>query len=108
MPAKTNKNLYTIKDVYSLRPIYDRIIVQRVRNKKMVGRIHLPGQGEKANMGQVIAIGTGRMLSNGDFVAPSVAVGDFVAFGKYDGAEFPEYGEGVLVLREADILAVIS
>ena len=93
-----------------IRPLYDRVVVRRVEAETTSkGGIVIPGSAaEKPSQGEVIAVGTGTILDNGDTRALAVTVGDRILFGKYSGSEFKLDGEEVLVMQESDILAVIE
>ena len=94
-----------------LRPLHDRVVIRRSEEeKKTAGGIVLPGSAaEKANSGEVIAVGTGRVLDNGEVRALAVKVGDKVVFGTYSGSNTVKVdGEDLLVMAENEILAVIE
>ncbi|MNT67629.1 10 kDa chaperonin [compost metagenome] len=94
-----------------LRPLYDRVVIRRSEEeKKTAGGIVLPGSAaEKANSGEILAVGTGRVLENGEVRALSVKVGDKVVFGPYSGSNTVKVdGEDLLVMSENEILAVIE
>lgn len=94
----------------SLRPLNDRIIIQRGEPElKTASGIVIPDSaGEKPEQGEVVAVGPGKRNDNGDFVAPNVKVGDQVIFGKYSGQSVKLDGRELLVLREEDLFAVIE
>lgn len=94
----------------SIRPLHDRVIVKRVEEETTsAGGIVLPGSAaEKPSQGNVVAIGTGKPLDNGQVRPLDVKVGDKVLFGKYAGNEVKVDGEDLIVLREDDIVAVLS
>ena len=94
-----------------LRPLHDRVVVRRSEEeKKTAGGIVLPGSAaEKANSGEILAVGTGRVLENGEVRALSVKVGDKVVFGPYSGSNTVKVdGEDLLVMSENEILAGIE
>ncbi len=94
-----------------IRPLHDRVVVRRKEEEKTTaGGIVLPGSAkEKPNQGEVIAVGSGRVLDNGDVRAVDVRVGDVVVFGKYAGSDTIEIdGEELIILSENDIKAVIE
>ena len=93
-----------------IRPLHDRVIVKRVEEElTSAGGIVLPGSAaEKPSEGEVLAVGTGKLLENGDVRAVDVKVGDKVLFGKYSGSEVKVDGEELLVMREEDIVGVIE
>jgi chaperonin GroES len=94
-----------------IRPLHDRVIVRREEEEaKTAGGILLPGSAqEKPNQGEVIAVGSGRILDNGDLRALDVKVGDTVVFGKYAGQDTIDVdGEELIILSETDIKAVVE
>jgi len=93
-----------------LKPINDRVVVQpAAADEKTSGGIIIPDTAkEKPQRGEVLAVGNGKLLDNGEVRAIDINIGDTVLFGKYGGTEVPEIGEGVLVLREDDIMAVVE
>jgi len=96
----------------NIRPLYDRIVVRRKEEETTTaGGIFLPGAAtEKPSAGVVLAVGEGRVLDNGDVRPLAVKVGDRVLFNKYAASEntISIDGEELLVLGEADILAVFE
>jgi chaperonin GroES len=92
-----------------IKPLYDRILVKRLEEEEQkVGGIIIPDTAkEKPQEGEVIAVGSGRVLENGHRQPPDVAVGDKVLFGKYSGTEVKIDNEEYLIMREDDILAKI-
>lgn len=93
-----------------IRPLHDRVVVKRVEEEtKTAGGIVLPGSAaEKPSEGEVLAVGTGKALDNGQVRALEVKVGDRVLFGKYSGTEVKVDGEQLIVMREDDIMAVLG
>ena len=94
-----------------IRPLHDRVIVRREEEEaKSAGGILLPGSAqEKPNQGEVIAVGIGRILDNGELRPIDVQVGDTVVFGKYAGQDSIEVdGEELIILSESDIKAVVE
>jgi len=93
-----------------LRPIGDRVVVKVIeQEEKTKGGIVLPDTAkEKPQQGRVIAVGTGRILDNGQKVPLEIKEGDRVIFAKYAGTEVKIEGEEYLILSERDILAVIE
>ncbi|MDQ0273869.1 co-chaperone GroES [Cytobacillus purgationiresistens] len=93
-----------------LKPLGDRIIIELVETEeKTASGIVLPDSAkEKPQEGKVVAVGTGRVLENGERVALEVADGDLIIFSKYAGTEVKYEGNEYLILRENDILAVIG
>ncbi|HJV17445.1 MAG TPA: co-chaperone GroES [Bacillales bacterium] len=93
-----------------LRPLGDRIVIELIESEeKTASGIVLPDTAkEKPQEGKVVAVGTGRVLENGERVALEVSVGDSIIFSKYAGTEVKYEGNEYLILRENDILAVIG
>jgi chaperonin GroES len=93
-----------------LKPLGDRVIIELVESEeKTASGIVLPDSAkEKPQEGNVVAVGTGRVLDNGEKVALEVAEGDRIIFSKYAGTEVKYEGTEYLILRENDILAVIG
>ncbi|KOP78191.1 co-chaperone GroES [Cytobacillus praedii] len=93
-----------------LKPLGDRIIIELVETEeKTASGIVLPDTAkEKPQEGKVVAVGTGRVLENGERVALEVANGDRIIFSKYAGTEVKYEGKEYLILRENDILAIIG
>jgi chaperonin GroES len=93
-----------------IRPLHDRVVVRRKEEEtKTAGGIVLPGSAkEKPNQGEVVAVGNGRVLQNGELRPLDVKVGDRVVFGKYAGSDTIEIdGEELVILNESDIKAVL-
>jgi len=93
-----------------IRPLHDRVLVKRIEEEtKTKGGIIIPDTAkEKPIKGEVIAVGEGRVLDNGQKVPVSVKVGDKIIFSKYAGTEIKIEGEEHLIMREDDILGVIE
>jgi len=93
-----------------LRPLQDRILVQRVKEEeKTKGGIIIPDTAkEKPAEGKVIAAGNGKLSEEGKRITLDVKKGDRILFGKYSGAEVKIEGEEYLIMREDDVLGVIE
>jgi len=93
-----------------LRPLHDRVIVRRMEEERMsAGGIVIPDSAtEKPIRGEVLAVGNGKILENGEKRDLDIKAGDKVLFGKYSGTEVKVDGEELLVMREEDIMAVIE
>ncbi|MGQ9753366.1 MAG: co-chaperone GroES [Thermaceae bacterium] len=93
-----------------LKPLGDRVVVKRIEEEpKTKGGIVLPDTAkEKPQKGKVIAVGTGRVLENGQKVPLEVKEGDIVVFAKYGGTEIEIDGEEYVILSERDLLAVVQ
>ena len=94
----------------NIRPLHDRVVVRRMEEERTsAGGIVIPDSAaEKPMRGEVIAVGAGKRLDNGDICALAVQVGDNVLFGKYSGTEVKINGDDVVVMREDDIMAVVD
>lgn len=94
----------------NLRPLHDRILVRRLEEQEaMRGGIIIPDTAkEKPQQAEVVAVGTGKLLEDGQRVAPDVKAGDRILFGKYSGADVRIDGEEYLILREDEILGVLA
>jgi chaperonin GroES len=94
----------------NIRPIHDRIIIQRLdEGEQQVGGIIIPDTAkEKPQQGKVIAAGTGKIRDDGTRRPPDVKAGDRILFGKYSGQEVRLDGEEYLIMREEDVLGVIG
>jgi len=94
----------------NLRPLGDRIVVKVLtREEKTKGGIVLPDTAkEKPTEGEVIAIGTGKILENGQKLPLEVKVGDRIIFSKYAGTEVKVNGEELVIFSERDVLAIIE
>ncbi len=94
-----------------LKPLYDKIVVKRYEEpeQKTPSGIIIPDTAkEKPQMGEVIAVGEGKLLNNGQVVAPKVKEGDVVLFNKYAGTEVEIEGETYLVMSEDEVLAIVE
>jgi len=93
-----------------IKPLGDRIMVEVLEAKEVSrGGILLPDSAkEKPQEAKVIAIGKGRVSDDGKVIAPEVKVDDTVLFGKYTGTEITIDGREYLILKEEDILAIVS
>ena len=94
-----------------IRPLHDRVIVRREEEEQTTAcGILLPGSAqEKPNQGEVVAVGNGRVLDNGEVRPIDVKVGDVVVFGQYAGNDKIDVdGEELIILSESDIKAVVE
>jgi len=93
----------------ALRPLHDRVIIKRLDNeRKTASGIVIPeSAAEKPDQGEVVAVGPGKVV-DGKLQAVDLKTGDKVLFGKYAGQAVKVDGEELLVIREDEILAVIS
>ena len=95
----------------NIRPLYDRVVVRRNEEEQTTaGGILLPGSAkEKPNQGEVVAVGEGKLLDNGDVRALAVKVGDKVVFGQYAGSNTIEVdGEELIIMGESEIYGVVD
>jgi chaperonin GroES len=93
-----------------VRPLHDRIIVQRIdEGEQRVGGIIIPDTAkEKPQQGKVVAVGKGKIEKDGKVTPLDVKAGDTVLFGKYAGQEIKVDGEELLIMREEEVLGVIE
>lgn len=93
-----------------LRPLHDRVIIKRLEAEtKSAGGIVIPDTAaEKPIKGQVVAVGSGKILEDGKVRPVGVKAGEKVLFGKYSGTEVKVDGQELLVMREEDLMAVIE
>lgn len=98
------------KSKVNLRPLGDRVLVQRAEaEEKTAGGILLPESAkDKPKEGKILAVGEGKALENGEFQKLSVKKGDRVLFSSYAGTEVKVNGEDYLIMSENDVLAVID
>lgn len=94
----------------ALRPLNDRVLIRRVEEgEAQVGGIIIPDTAkEKPQRGEVIAVGNGKLLQNGQRCGLEVKSGDVILFGKYSGSDVKIDGVEYLILREDEILAVLG
>ncbi len=92
-----------------MKPLADRVIIKpSAAEEKTKGGIILPDTAkEKPVIGEVVAVGPGKITEDGKKVVPEVKVGDKVLYGKYSGTEVTVEGEEYLIMREADIFAIV-
>ncbi len=93
-----------------IRPLYDRVIVKRIeQQRKTASGIVIPDSAtEKPEQGEVIAVGSGKLLQDGSVRGLELRVGDHILFGKYAGQTVKIDGEELLVLREEDVMGVLE
>jgi chaperonin GroES len=96
--------------VSSFRPLHDRVLVRRVEaEEKTAGGIIIPDTAkEKPQEGEVLAVGPGARDEDGEYIAMDVKVGDRILFGKWSGTEIKLNGEDLLIMKESDIMGVIT
>ncbi|MFC3041632.1 co-chaperone GroES [Virgibacillus xinjiangensis] len=93
-----------------IKPLGDRVVIELVeQEEKTASGIVLPDSAqEKPQEGKVVAVGSGKVADNGERVALEVSEGDRIIFSKFAGTEVNHEGTEYLILRESDILAVVS
>ncbi len=93
-----------------IRPLHDRVVIRRTEEERTSpGGIVIPdAAAEKPIKGEVLAVGNGKLLEDGNVRPLDLKVGDQVLFGKYSGTEVKVDGDELLVMREDDIMAVIE
>ena len=93
-----------------IRPLHDRIIVRRLdEGEQQIGGIIIPDSAkEKPQQGKVIAVGAGKADKDGKRIALDVKDGDTILFGKYSGQEIKLDGQEYLIMREDEVLAVVT
>jgi chaperonin GroES len=93
-----------------IRPLHDRVVVKRIEDSEtMQGGLYIPDSAkEKPQQGEVVAIGNGKRDDSGKVNALDVQVGDRILFGKYSGSDIKLNGNEYLIMREDEILGVLS
>jgi len=93
-----------------IRPLHDRVLVRRLEDQEtMRGGLYIPDSAkEKPQQAEVVAVGSGKLLDNGDRATVEVKAGDRILFGKYSGSEVKIDGNEYLILREDEILGVLE
>ena len=94
----------------NIRPLYDRIVVQRIEEQEATRNgIVIPDSAkEKPQEGEVLAVGHGKRLEDGTLVSLDVKVGERVLFGKYSGTETKVVGTEYIIMREDDVLGILD
>jgi chaperonin GroES len=92
-----------------MKPLADRVVIKPApAEEKTKGGLILPDTAkEKPVIGEVVAVGPGKVSEDGKKITPEVKVGDKVLYGKYSGTEVTIEGEEYLIMREADIFAIV-
>ncbi len=92
------------------RPLHDRVLVKRVeQDEKSAGGIIIPDTAQEKPMeGKVIAVGTGTREEGGALIPLDVKAGDRILFGKWSGTEVTIEGDELIIMKESDILGIIS
>ena len=94
----------------NVKPLHDRVLVKRVDSTTQTkGGLYIPESAkEKPQEGRVLAVGAGKSVDGGERIALQVQEGDRVLFGKYSGTEIKIDGEEHLIIREDDILGIVT
>ena len=94
----------------AFKPLHDRVLVRRVQSdEKTKGGLIIPDSAkEKPAEGEVVSTGEGARKDSGELITPSVKAGDRVLFGKWSGTEVTIDGEELLIMKESDIMGIIS
>ena len=94
----------------AFKPLHDRVLVKRIASdEKTKGGLIIPDTAkEKPAEGEIVAVGEGARKDSGELIAPSVKKGDKILFGKWSGTEVTLDGEEMLIMKESDILGIIS
>jgi chaperonin GroES len=94
----------------NIQPLHDRVVIKRMEEERLsAGGIVIPDTAtEKPIKGEVVAVGEGKVLDNGQVRTLKVKTGDKVLFGKYSGTEVKLNGTDYLVVREDDIFAILN
>ena len=92
------------------RPLHDRVVVKRVaEEEKTKGGIIIPDTAkEKPSQGEVVAVGPGGRDEAGNLIPIDLNVGDRVLFGKWSGTEVKIDGDELLIMKESDIMGILS
>jgi len=93
-----------------IRPLHDRVVVKRIEEgEAMQGALYIPDSAkEKPQRGEVVAVGKGKKADDGKVVPCDVQVGDQILFGKYSGSDIKLDGNEYLIMREDEILGVLT
>jgi chaperonin GroES len=94
----------------NIKPLHDRVVVKRLEEEdRTAGGIIIPDSAkEKPQRGEIVAVGAGSRNDAGNIVALEVKVGDIILFGKWSGTEIKLSGEELLVMKESDIIAILT
>ena len=94
----------------AFKPLHDRVLVRRIEGEeKTKGGLIIPDTAkEKPSEGEIVSAGPGARKDSGELIAPSVKKGDRILFGKWSGTEVKLDGEDLLIMKESDILGIIS
>ena len=94
----------------ALTPLHDRVLVRRTEGEeKTAGGLYIPESAkEKPSEGEVVSTGPGARKDNGELIAMDIKAGDKVLFGKWNGTEITVDGEDLLMMKESDIMGILS
>ncbi|MEM6304221.1 MAG: co-chaperone GroES [Pseudomonadota bacterium] len=94
----------------ALKPLHDRVLVKRVESEeKTAGGLIIPDTAkEKPSEGEVVAVGDGARKDSGELIAPAVSAGDRILFGKWSGTEVTVDGTEMLMMKESDIMGILT
>ncbi|MDG1352207.1 MAG: co-chaperone GroES [Sulfitobacter sp.] len=94
----------------ALTPLHDRVLVKRTESEeKTAGGLYIPESAkEKPSEGEVVSVGEGARKDNGELIAPAVKAGDKILFGKWSGTEVTVDGVEMLMMKESDIMGILS
>ena len=94
----------------AFKPLHDRVLVRRVQSEeKTKGGLIIPDSAkEKPAEGEIVSCGEGARKDSGELIAMAVKAGDRVLFGKWSGTEVTVDGEELLIMKESDIMGIIS
>jgi chaperonin GroES len=109
-PILKNSTLTGDYTIMKIRPLYDRIVAKRIDEQETIrGGIIIPDSAkEKPQEAELVAVGHGKRLENGEVVPLDVKVGDRILFGKYTGNEIRLDGEEYMIMREEDVLGILD
>jgi chaperonin GroES len=93
-----------------IRPLHDRVVIKRIEEgETMQGGLYIPDSAkEKPQRGEVVSVGNGKRTEDGKLLPLDVKVGDQILFGKYSGSDIKLDGNEYLIMREDEILGVLS
>src|SRR3984893_5363889 len=109
--CNTHPRNFQWRYVMNIRPLYDRIVVKRVETEaeKTHGGLYIPDSAkEKPQEGEVVSVGKGKRLEDGKIVPLDVQPGDRILFGKYSGSEIKLDGEDYMIMREDEVLGILT
>lgn len=94
----------------AFKPLHDRVLVRRIEGEdKTKGGLIIPDSAkEKPSEGEIVSVGEGSRKDSGELIEMSVKAGDRILFGKWSGTEITLDGEELLIMRESDILGIVT